>query len=177
MVRDGKGLAAPADLAELSTQFSELREDLAKLTHSVASIAERRGRQMAFRLRSAHHGCDWCRPAAHPSPAPPPWSIPKDHGCRARRRRSPVPAAPRNSSAEGQPAVPTLPPRPQSRAAGPTGQRFAASDDGSWGAPSICGNTTRHSASKPRICAKAGAARPGTATNTAAAVLGCFSPS
>lgn len=47
MVQDSKRIAAPADLAELATQFSELREDLAKLTQSVASIAERRGRQMA----------------------------------------------------------------------------------------------------------------------------------
>lgn len=47
MVQDPKRIAAPADMAELSAQFSELRDDLAKLTQSVAAIAERRGRQMA----------------------------------------------------------------------------------------------------------------------------------
>lgn len=49
MLQDGKiqKSAAATDLEGLASQFSELREDLAKLTQSVASIAERRGRRMA----------------------------------------------------------------------------------------------------------------------------------
>lgn len=49
MLQDGKiqKSGAPTDLEGLASQFSELREDLAKLTQSVASIAERRGRRMA----------------------------------------------------------------------------------------------------------------------------------
>lgn len=46
---DGKmqKAAAPNDLEELAAQFSALREDLAALTQSVATMAERRGRRMA----------------------------------------------------------------------------------------------------------------------------------
>lgn len=48
MLQDGKTMktALAADIEGLPAQFSELREDLAKLTHSVASSAERRGRRM-----------------------------------------------------------------------------------------------------------------------------------
>ncbi len=48
MLQDGKILktAAPTDFEALSNQFSELREDLAKLSHSVSAIAERRGRRI-----------------------------------------------------------------------------------------------------------------------------------
>jgi ElaB/YqjD/DUF883 family membrane-anchored ribosome-binding protein len=49
MLQDGKTQrpAAPTDFDGLSTQFAALRDDLAKLTASVASLAERRGRRMA----------------------------------------------------------------------------------------------------------------------------------
>lgn len=48
MPQDGKTFktAVPTDIEGLAAQFSELREDLAKLSHSVASMADRRGRQM-----------------------------------------------------------------------------------------------------------------------------------
>ncbi len=48
MLQDGKTqkTAVATDFEGLSAQFAELREDLAKLTHSVASSAERRGRRM-----------------------------------------------------------------------------------------------------------------------------------
>ena len=40
-------IATPADLEGLATQFSELRADMAKLSSSVATMAERRGRRIA----------------------------------------------------------------------------------------------------------------------------------
>jgi ElaB/YqjD/DUF883 family membrane-anchored ribosome-binding protein len=48
MLQDGKTprTALSTDIEGLASQFSELREDLAKLTHSVAAMAERRGRRM-----------------------------------------------------------------------------------------------------------------------------------
>lgn len=48
MLLDGKTMktALANDIEGLAAQFSELREDMAKLTHSVASTAERRGRRM-----------------------------------------------------------------------------------------------------------------------------------
>lgn len=49
MLQDGKTMktALATDIEGLAAQFSELREDLAKLTHSVTATAERRGRRMA----------------------------------------------------------------------------------------------------------------------------------
>ena len=49
MLQEGKIQKSPAqaDLEGLAEQFSALREDMAKLTHSVAAIAESRGRRMA----------------------------------------------------------------------------------------------------------------------------------
>lgn len=41
-----QGPTAPTDLAGLSAQFDVLRGDVATLTHSVISMAERRGRRM-----------------------------------------------------------------------------------------------------------------------------------
>jgi ElaB/YqjD/DUF883 family membrane-anchored ribosome-binding protein len=48
MLQESKVLktATPADIESLSAQFSELREDLARLSHSVTSMVERRGRRM-----------------------------------------------------------------------------------------------------------------------------------
>lgn len=48
MLQDGKTVktALATDFEGLAAQFSLLREDLAKLTHSVAATAERRGRRM-----------------------------------------------------------------------------------------------------------------------------------
>lgn len=48
MLQDGKTLktAVSNDIEGLAAQFAELREDLAKLTHSVAASAERRGRRV-----------------------------------------------------------------------------------------------------------------------------------
>lgn len=49
MLLDGKNqkLLAPNDFDALAAQFSALREDLAALTQSVATMTERRGRRMA----------------------------------------------------------------------------------------------------------------------------------
>lgn len=48
MLQDGKTLktAVVNDIEGLVAQFSSLREDLANLTNSVASMADRRGRRM-----------------------------------------------------------------------------------------------------------------------------------
>ncbi|AZL59545.1 hypothetical protein EI545_12300 [Tabrizicola piscis] len=48
MLQDGKfqGPTASTDFAGLSAQFDVLRGDVATLTHSVTSMAEKRGRQM-----------------------------------------------------------------------------------------------------------------------------------
>lgn len=48
MLQDGKVLktATPTDIEGLAAQFSELREDLAGLSRSVAALGERRGRRM-----------------------------------------------------------------------------------------------------------------------------------
>ncbi len=49
MLQDGKTLKmpVPADLDGLMAQLQALREDVTKLTHSAASVAEGRGRKMA----------------------------------------------------------------------------------------------------------------------------------
>lgn len=48
MLQDGKTLktAVATDIEGLAAQFLALREDLAKLSHSVTAMAERRGRRM-----------------------------------------------------------------------------------------------------------------------------------
>lgn len=52
MLQDGKTsrTAAATDLEGLAAQFLALRDDLAKLTSSVAATAERRGRRMGADL-------------------------------------------------------------------------------------------------------------------------------
>ena len=49
MLQDGKTLKVPAqtDFEALMAQLAVLRHDIAKLTGSVAALAERRGRRMA----------------------------------------------------------------------------------------------------------------------------------
>lgn len=49
MLQAGKALkiSTPADLEGLATLFSELRADMAKLSSSIATMAERRGRRFA----------------------------------------------------------------------------------------------------------------------------------
>lgn len=48
MLQDGKTMKSAVlnDFEAMTAQLAELREDLAKLAHSVAGVAERRGRRM-----------------------------------------------------------------------------------------------------------------------------------
>lgn len=49
MLQDGKTLkmSVPTDFEGLAAQLAELREDMTRLTGSVTTLAERRGRKMA----------------------------------------------------------------------------------------------------------------------------------